>query len=146
MTNTVEQVNPPTGPGLYEMRWTHGTEELRQWQRFGVQEVPGQVGLWAGAITGPLRELPPKPIEHYTGAEWRPAKEDNMNEKPKRKRRDAAKIEARLHDVLYEVERAQEALSGDDPDVGTAWGILDKAITIGKGGDLLDWYRNRTGY
>lgn len=69
-----------------------------------------------------------------------------MSEKPKRKRRDAAKIEGRLHDVLDEIERAQEALSGDTPDVETAWNILDKAIHCAKGGDPLEWYRNKTGY
>lgn len=81
--NTIEQINPPTAPGLYEMRWTHGTDVMKEWRKYQVVEVDGHLvaGLHRGQFLpggfwGSGRMLGMTAVEHFTGAEWRPVQED----------------------------------------------------------------------
>ena len=73
MTNTIEQINPPTEPGIYQMRWTHGPEDVHPWRTMMVEEVDGVLQAGPAYHMGfgwaaPKDEF--RPIEHYTGAEW----------------------------------------------------------------------------
>ena len=62
----------------------------------------------------------------------------------------AAMMEARLYDVLYEIEKAQAVIRDTSADnhaeaVEKISTHLSKAIVIGNGGDLMAWYQDRVG-
>lgn len=65
---------PPTTPGLYPMRWSHGTPAMREWRTVPV----------LASAQGPvvITERGPRPVHLFHGAEWGAATGDDPRKAP----------------------------------------------------------------